>query len=364
MKGRATDMFGITSETSLGIEITDQRLLLAEVRKKRDKFQLQGVVQAAIPSEVMEEGRIKQVDTLAELVRATLKEAGFRSKMAHLVVPSQFVVIRQLQLPDLPKKQLGRLIDFELQNSIHLPFDEPFYDFVKLGKASAPAPRPQSDMADGEQSVAAARENECDVTLIASSRPVIDSVVEVATKAGLKPQSVDIRALALYRSCRLVSGAEMGETAMFVDVEETSTDIHIFQGDTLKFTRNVPMSLETYRTNRDENRPLNVLDLLAFIEAGTDYRSFASDLGYEIERSLNFFRYTLNNRDAKLGHILLTGLLPKSDILASYLRERMPDIPFSAMPFGHLEIAKGAEQQADSLYEYAIPIGLALKEVK
>jgi type IV pilus assembly protein PilM len=354
-------MFGITSETAIGIEITDQRLLLAEVRRKRDQFQLQGVVQAAIPSEVMEDGRIKQVDTLAELLRATLKEAGCRSKQANLVVPSQFVVIRQLQLPDLPKKQLGRLIDFELQNSIHLPFDEPFYDFVKLGKA---APHPQLDTADAEQRGAAPPANDCDVTLIASSRPVIDSIVDVATKAGLKPQSVDIRALALSRSCRLLSGAEARETTMFVDVSETSTDIHIFQGDTLKFTRNVPMSLDTYRTHHEDNRPLNVLELLEFFQTHTDYRSFASDLAYEIERSLNFFRYTLNNREATLGHILLTGLLPKSDVLANYLRERMPDTPISAMMFRNLELGKGAENWADSLHEYAIPIGLALKEVK
>src|SRR5690349_14330632 len=102
----------IISDLSLGIELTEHRILIAEVRRKRNEFHLQKVAQAAVPAEVMEDGKINQIDTLAEVLRKTLQDAGIRSKEANLVVPSQFVVIRQLQLPDLPPKQLRRIIDF------------------------------------------------------------------------------------------------------------------------------------------------------------------------------------------------------------------------------------------------------------
>jgi type IV pilus assembly protein PilM len=346
-------MFQIASDTALGLEITDQRLLLAEVRKKRDRWQLQQILQTAIPTEVIEDGKIKQEDTLAELLRQTLREAGIRTKRVNLVVPSQFVVIRQLQMPDLPKKQLRKLIDFELQNSIHLPFDEPFYDFVKLETNSA---SPSNEEGSGQPT--------CDITLIASSRAAIDSVVETARKAGLKPQSVDIRALALDRACRELGNKAVRQTTMYVDVAETSTDIHIFQGDVLKFTRNVPIRLDSYRIDRERAKPLNVLEILEYLETNVDYRSFTSDLAYEVERSLSFFRYTLNNRDAALRHLVLTGLLPKSGVLAHYLQERLPELSVFPMSFADLEIGEGAVALADILYKYAIPIGLALKEVR
>jgi len=60
----------------------------------------------------------------------------------------------------------------------------------------------------------------------------------------------------------------------------------------------------------------------------------------------------------------LTGLLPKSGVLPRYLQERLPDMTVSTMPFQSLGIEGRAASDADSLYEYAIPIGLALKEVR
>jgi type IV pilus assembly protein PilM len=348
-------MLGFTSETSLGVEINEQRLLLAEMKKKGSKWILQKVVQAAIPTEVMHDGKVKQVDTLAELLKDTMREAKIRCKKTHLVVPSQYVVIRQLQLPDLPKKQLSKLIDFELQNSIHLPFEDPIYDFVKLGQAVTE----QTDFEEETPAIPA-----CEVTLIASSKSAIHPVVEAAQRAGLKPVSVDIRALALARAYRRFATEEGQRTILFVDVAESSTDLHIFSGETLKFTRNVPMSLDNYKIEEERIKPFHVLEILEYFQENTNFRSFTQDLAHEIERSVNFFRYTLNNRDEALSEIVLTGLMPKSGIFAAYLQERLPDMRVSVMPFSGLEMSPYVQASDFDAYEFAIPVGLALKEVK
>ena len=354
---------GLLSEVTIGIEIGVERLLLAEMHKKGGRYTLKRVAQAAIPSEVIVDGRIIQVDTLAELIRDTMRAANMSSKNAHLVVPSQFVVIRQLQLPDLPVKQLRKVIDFELQNSIHLPFEDTLYDFVKLGKASATADLNDIGMAGLQEAAAAAERSMCDVMLIASTRAAVEPLLQAARGARLKPQSVDIGALALARTYQKLGHAMKDETTMFVDVSEASTDIHIFHGETLKFTRNVPMELDSYKMDLELSKPLHVLQILEYFQSNTDYRSFAHDLAYEIERSMNFFRYTLNNRDAALTNLVLTGLLPKSGIMSHYLIERFPGIAIGKMPFDEILLAPEAAVFADSLSEYAIPIGLALKEV-
>ncbi|MGB8955849.1 MAG: pilus assembly protein PilM [Tumebacillaceae bacterium] len=356
-------MLGLISEVTIGIEIGVERLLLAEIKKKGGRYTLQRVAQAAIPSEVIVDGRIIQADTLGELIRETMRAANMSSKNVHLVVPSQFVVIRQLQLPDVPVKQLRKVIDFELQNSIHLPFEDTLFDFVKLDKTSAAADLNGIGMAAVHEAAAAADGSLCDVMLIASTRAAIDPMLQAARGARLKPQSVDIGALALARAYQKLGHAMADDTTMFVDVSEASTDIHIFHGEMLKFTRNVPMALDSYKMDRELSKPLHVLQILEYFQSNTDYRSFANDLAYEIERSMNFFRYTLNNRDAALTNLVLTGLLPKSGILSHYLIERFPGIAIGKMPFDDILLAPEAAAVEDSLSEYAVPIGLALKEV-
>jgi type IV pilus assembly protein PilM len=352
-------MLGILSKHSLGLEITDRRLLLAEVSKRRDGYHLQEIALTAIPSEVMAEGKVKQLDTLVELIKTSLRSVKIRSKKVNLVVPSQFVVIRQLQLPDLPKQSLRKVIDFELQNTIHLPFDDPIYDFVKFGPATGTS---------NEQFLASQPEGAhpvplVDVSLIASSRSAIDPFIEAATRAGLKPASVDIRALALHRAYRILCSESEGHTIVFVDVAEGSTDVHIFHGDRLKFTRNIPMMLEQYKIDRERTKPIGALQILEYLEENTDYRSYTSDLAYEIERSLNFFRYTLNNRDADLSTIILSGVLPRSGVLADMLSARFAGLMVFPLPFPNLHLEAHVHSASSLLSQYAIPIGLALKEV-
>ncbi|KEO82692.1 type IV pilus biogenesis protein PilM [Tumebacillus flagellatus] len=353
-------MLSIISETTLGIEINEYRVLIAELRKKSGTYTLQRIVQASIPLGVMSsEGKIVQVETLANVIRETMRQHNIRSNKAHLVVPSQYVVIRQLQLPDVPEPQLRKVIDFELQNSIHLPFEDPVYDVVKTGRATPQVPV-------DELSTEKAGDNKplANVALIASSRSVIDPIVEAAKKAGLKPAGVDIRALALSRTCSKLCPSIPRQTTMFVDIAEEWTDIHIFDGEILQFTRNVPMQLEQYRIDRELQKPLHVLEILEYFERNTDFRSFTNDLGYEIERSMNFYRYTLNNRDATLTGIIVSGVLPKTGVLQGYLQERFVDIATTTMPLDALQWTEEIEHLKEIVHEYAIPIGLALKEVK
>jgi type IV pilus assembly protein PilM len=347
-------MLSIISETALGIEINEHRVLIAEIRKKNGTFSLQKIVQSSIPLGVMAEGKIVQVDTLANVIRETMRNGNIRTTKANLVIPSQYVVIRHLQLPDLSDAQLRKVIDFELQNSIHLPFEDPVYDFVKVGLI-----RPEGDLLEEADSKPLA-----DVALVASSRAVIDPMVEAAKRAGLKPASVDIRALALSRTCSKLCPSIERRITMFVDIAEDWTDIHIFDGELLKFTRNVPVPLEDYRIDRERPKPLHVLEILEYFETNTDFRSFSNDLAYEVERSMNFYRYTLNNREADLTNIIVSGVLPKTGVLQAYLQERFLTITTATMPLEALQWTEQIEHLKEIVHEYAIPIGLALKEVK
>ena len=59
---------------------------------------------------------------------------GILSKEVHLAIPTQNILIRKItSLPDIGENELAKLLQFEVGERIHLPFENPIYDFVKIG---------------------------------------------------------------------------------------------------------------------------------------------------------------------------------------------------------------------------------------
>ncbi|MNC53085.1 Competence protein A [compost metagenome] len=82
------------------------------------------------------------------------------------------------------------------------------------------------------------------------------------------------------------------------------------------------------------------------------------ELAHELERLMNFYRYTLNNRTQEFAAVVLTGEIGQLDQVSGFLTERlgmqviMPDS-------GWLE--SGKPQLRRWLTSLAIPIGLGLR---
>ena len=92
-------------------------------------------------------GESTQIGLGLKCLKSSLKE-GKLSKNVHIAIPTQNILIRKItSLPDIGEHELAKLLQFQIGESIHLPFENPIYDFVKIGSIAPDV----MDRSDGDE---------------------------------------------------------------------------------------------------------------------------------------------------------------------------------------------------------------------
>lgn len=324
----------------------------------------------------MNDGRIQDELKLLQTLRQALNSYPWSTRNVHFAIPSQTVMVRFLKMPDVNVKELRKIVDFEIKNNIHLPFDDPHYDFVKLGPKEAARKSKKTDAQAFQQQweAAAAKEpastnpfassgegsediptNMCDIMLVAASMELLQQYVRIFEELGLRISSFEIKAFSLNRLQHLTKIVPSYELSLLVDVGSTNCDLTIVLDGVIQITRNVPISFMAQQTQSTDALDRMFAD---FLPQTVSYDSSFNDMVGEMERLMNFYRYTLNHREAEFHKVVVTGDIPMLDELIAYMSSRMnPRIVAAA--WSNLEIERG--QQAWDLSAYAVPLGLCLR---
>ncbi|HZG56050.1 type IV pilus biogenesis protein PilM [Paenibacillus sp.] len=354
----------LLSARSIGVEITDREVRWVETAGGG----VPDIVAAAsepLPEGAVDEGRILQVPAVIQALQTLRQRVGTRQKNVHLLLPSTLTMVRFLKLPDVPAKDLKKMIDFELRFNIPLPFDKPYYDYVKLpatkptaSAAPAPAaaepPLGQWTLGGGALEAAASKEaeetrptKECEVMIVAAPLDTIEEYAGAARAAGLKPISIEIKALSLLRVVERLRPIDPASTFVLIDLTATYADIGIYRDGALRITRNKAIRFPKAQPSADPTTDWSQFE----------FQSACQDLASEVERFINFYRYSLNNRDEEVGHLLLSGDAERIEDIAAYFRDRFP------FDIGTLRIEGKVKHPGTGLdlIRYISPLGLALR---
>lgn len=295
--------------------------------------------------EMIKSGRVSQSSRLATELKNTFIH-GQLAKNVHLAIPTQNILVRKItSLPDIGESELAKILHFQIGESIHLPFEDPIYDFVKIGSI---IPNHQvegnndteaeelslDDLAKGIEENLEGPKSE--ILLFATSKLLSQDLVDVCSTAGLKPMTAEIRALALQRLLLYTHPNWLKKNEMIIDASENGMDIHIFKEDQIVFSRMMTINRMDYffEANRKENDEL-VMELEPFqmeeskreIAAASTAEMIQSEDAYideivlEIEKAQNFYRYSMNDRDSEFHRIIVTG--EKSDQIFEPLKNRI-----------------------------------------
>lgn len=372
---------------ALGIEISDYAVKLAEVRiPAKGLPELTYSAVERLPKDAVTDGRIQDKDEVLLALRKIASRRQLRSRIVHMILPGTLVTVRFMKMPDLPEAELRKVVDFEVRHNMHLPFDNPVYDFAKINGSSRPvkakrkrkpqkaerAERPNSPFAGLDEAAAALEpafgagapftditdqtQNEaatqCDVMLAAAPREQVNEYADVVREAGFKLRSMEIKPLSLRRLLFAKQEVRTGGTMMVVDVGENAADFCVFFGSELKITRNIPVSFSS-----DAGQP--PVSLFGESDSEFGFRAACFDLADEIERLMNFYRYSLNHREEEFDCILILGDAPRLTEIGSLLTERITTEVRLMEPATISSAAPQFERQFPAL---AVPIGLALRE--
>ena len=210
----------------VGIELTPERINVAQLKKKGQTLKLQTLATAEVPEGVFEEGQIIDSPTMAEIIQSTLAENKIKVSRATSAVPGK-AVTRVIPVPaELDDNELREMV-LNQEASLYLPFprDEADVDYQKLGFFVDD---------DGIEKV--------QVLLVAVKKDITDSYTETFAQAGLKLNVLETSSFALIRTVReQLRQFTSQEAAALVDIQFDSTEISIVVDGIPHFSRTVPL---------------------------------------------------------------------------------------------------------------------------
>jgi len=355
-----------------GIDFRDHQVTFASVKLDKQAPVLEEVYDMPLGENIVSDGVVLEKGLLSSVLHTYLKENKSRSKHVHLAIPTENTLIRKLtMLPDLEERDLAKLIQFQIGETIHIPFEDPIYDFVKVGSI---LPVSKGIMQDEDFTLEDLTNNiekdiqgqRSEILFFATSKPVSQKIMETCEDAGFKPHTAEVRGLSLQRLLMYLHPSWLKGTEMILDVTEETVDIHIFKNEMIVFSRT--MAIEAV----DYSQPLaSDEDVLAFtdnsvietrsqvaatVDTTWDEADFVSAVVNEIQKAQNFFRYSLGERDSEFSRIILTG--ESAYKLAGLLSERM-ETEISRIDYSSILAHDGMNQQL--LDTCSVAIGLALR---
>ena len=341
----------LPGHVTLGLEITDTHAKLCEIRVNGQSVRVTKFADIELPDGTMNDGRIQDELLLRHTLQKLVNEHKWESKFVHFAIPSQSVMVRLIKLPDVNEKELKKIIDFEISHNIHLPFEDPYYDFIKL----------QSNSENNELTANSAQdEKTCDVMLVAAPQELLQQYIAIIGDLNFTLLSIEIKAFSLIRLTNHCMESNADELKLLVDVTNTNCDFTIMRNGIAQLTRNVQASFTGQKPQSDAlNQMFSEFVQEGLTDEGLNYEGSFNDLTGEIERFMNFCRYTLNNRDEEVKRIIVTGDIPMLDDFTHYLGNRVTSATVSIIQWPTLETRQ--ETNKWNLAQYAVPLGLSLR---
>ena len=132
----------------------------------------------ALPDHLIRNGDPTDPAVLAQFLARTLAAAGIGARRARMTLPDDAAVSRHITLPPMSSRDLARAIRFEAERHLPIRIDRACWSWDVIERSSA-----------GIQ-----------VYLVAAWRDVVQHYAEVARIAGLEPEVLEPRSVAVARA--------------------------------------------------------------------------------------------------------------------------------------------------------------------
>ncbi len=347
---------GIFGEKSLlALDIGVHSIKLAQLRRKGSRVILTRFGQIETPKGVLEGGKVKDAEAVAQRVRLLMKRHRIREKKVLLSLSDQVVITRPVKMPKMTAKELKEAMRWEAEKYITLPIEDAVVDYVKL------------------HDITGQEKDEVEVLLVASPREVVNGYIEVMENINLYPVAIDIEAFSLLRVMRYLYGATMsadneGKIFLVLDLGADSTNLVVIEDGQFAFSRNIAIGgnsftqavMESENVDREEAESLKATTRFLSIMG---IQALVDDLLREIRRSIDYYLlYRGNKSDKNINEFWATGGGIRQNGLLSFLGHDLKLEPRIINPFDKIELHKRyASEMSEFVPSMNVAIGMALR---
>ncbi|WP_312470988.1 pilus assembly protein PilM [Neobacillus sp.] len=318
----------------INLVLNDHSIRFVEL-KQSDPPSAQKWRERFLPPGIIKDGKIVDIVSLTSNLEECIDEWKIQRRSIRFLVPDPLVIIRKVSIPaEIQDDEIKGYLYLELGSSIHLPFEEPVFDFYPL-----------SD--NGKTK---------DLLLFAAPEQQVMEYADLFSSLKLNPVAADISPLALYRLYHQLGHTGQNEILFTVQFDLTNVNLCIFEGSAPVVMRPLalPFDSDKWEIKRDS---LGCMDCKYTGDADELVVQF-EDVFREINKLLDFYRYTLNNEKHDATKFLLSGDHPMLQAIVDEMKERF-EVPVVQLSFGAESNGKTGSVPANLL----LSLGLALKEV-
>ncbi len=298
---------------------------------------IKGYDEYLLPKGIIERGKIVDRPAFNEIMTDCVKKWQLKYKEVKFFVPDSSLFFRKLTIPsNIPDDDVRGYLNFEIGSNIHLPFEDAYFDFQFLTTDE------ENEGADKE------------ILFFATPEPLIREYQEILEKLKLRPIVADVSSLCIHQLYSTLQGYDPEEHYLFVEWDLTSINLSIFQNHLPVFMRHIPLTMgeEDWEVEVEEDKHILICkNEERILMEMTDQLS-------EIERVMNFYKYSLQQGEKEITTIVLVGDHP----MLSTIKERMSIYGTKLNLLTEKDLGLNS-QRPDVSTGFVVPLSLCLKEV-
>ncbi len=200
----------------IGLDIGASSIRAVEVRRTKDEYALSNFGQVPLPPGTVHGGVIEDPVAVTSALKQLWAACKFGTKQVSVGVTNPQLVVREMQVSNLPAKEMRQALPFQVKDALPLAVERSLLDFYPL-----------EDPGDNPTVRG---------LLIAMPKDAVLTLVDAVQKAGLHVKSVDLASFALLRAASRLDA----QVEAIVDVGSDVTSVVVHADGEPLIVRTVP----------------------------------------------------------------------------------------------------------------------------
>lgn len=341
--------------TAVGLDIGCSGVRAAELSFNRQGVTLERFGQIALPEGAVQDGEVHDEAAVVNALKELWSVTKMGSKKVVLGVANQRVIVKTIELPNLPSDELKKTLPFQVADLIPIPVEEALLDFHPLEVI-------ETDTGNVVRGM-----------LVAALKETVERNISCVQNAGLEPTMVDLTSFAVLRSVGRQFDP-MVDTEAVIDVGARVTNMIVHSGGYPRFVRILLLGgeditdtvSERIGVHRDQAEHLK--QTIGLNPSPTDEPAAARAIEEaalrfvdEVRGSLDYYNasnpdYPIDKVSVSGGASCLNGLLQQ--LAAATRLTVVPADPMSTLTVGNTGLDEHQLELVKPLA--AVPVGLAL----
>jgi len=255
------------------------------------------------------------------------------------------LIIKKIQIPEVPAKELAGAVQLEAEHHIPFAADEVFLDHHVVGS----------------------HEGQMELILVAVKKAKVVEYAGVVEEAGLIPTIVDVDGFAIENQYELNAVEPAEEAVALIDIGAAVMKTNVTRGGASIFARDIPFGGNRYTEAIASALSVSFEEAEAAKVGGTAdaatiapaIESVSRELALEVQRTFDYFASTAESE--RIGKIVLSGGCAQLPGLTEYLTSTWGIPVETAQPFSRIDAGDFADEVAGAGTSLAVAVGLALR---